>query len=71
MIPFVVEIPAKTKVALLDDRGFAFPIGTDVLLLEQLGDEWFVEIVTLDDTTRCGKRYSHFMVKHDNLDIEQ
>ncbi len=67
----MVEIPAKTKVVLLDDHGVAFPIGTDVLLLEQLGDEWFAEIVTLDSSRRCGKRYSHFMVKHENLDIEQ
>lgn len=71
MIPFVVEIRAKTKIVLLDDRGSAFPVGVEVLLLEQLGDEWFVEIVTLDSSMRCGKRYSHFMVKHENLDIEQ
>ena len=67
----MVEIPAKTKVVLLDDHGFAFPIGTDVLLLEQLGDEWFAEVVTLDSSRRCGKRYSHFMVKHEDLQIEQ
>ena len=71
MIAFVVEIRAKTKIRLVDDAGIIFPAGTEALLLEQLGDEWFIEIVTIDSSMRCGKRYSHFMVKHADLDIHQ
>ena len=66
-----VEIQAKMKVAMSTEKGEIFPAGTEVLLLEQVGDEWFVEITIPDDDKPTGKRYEYLMAPHQDLDIEQ
>lgn len=66
-----VEIAAKTKVQVVTDSGNTFPAGTDVLLLEQVGDEWFTEFVIADPSSASGRRWDYAMVKHCDLDISQ
>ena len=53
------------------EKGEIFPAGTDVILLEQVGDEWFAEIVIPDESRPAGKRYEYLMAAHHDLDIEQ
>ena len=66
-----VEIKARTKVALSTEKGEIFPAGTQCLLLEQVGEEWFTEFVILDASRPTGKRYEHLMAHQRDLDIEQ
>lgn len=66
-----IEIAARTKVEVTTDSGNTFPAGTDVLLLEQVGDEWFTEFVIPDSSRPTGRRWDYMMVKHVDLDINQ
>jgi hypothetical protein len=66
-----VEIKAKTKIAISDERGEIFPAGTDVLLLDQDREEWFAEFTIPDESRPTGKRYAYVMVHQGDLDIEQ
>lgn len=66
-----VEIAAKTKIELTTDCGETFPVGTRVLLLEQVGDEWFTEFVIENVDAQGKKRWAYMMVKHEDLDISQ
>jgi hypothetical protein len=66
-----IEIAARTKIDLTTDSGDMFPAGTDVLLLEQVGDEWFTEFVIEDSSRLTGKRWAYMMVAHGDLDISQ
>lgn len=44
-----------------------FAVGTEVLCLGQVGDEWFAEFVVHE---RAGKRYVHVMLKCEDVSIE-
>ena len=66
-----VEIKARTKVLLTSERGEIFPAGSECLLLDQVGDEWFVEFEISDANRPTGKRYDYIMVDGHDLNIEQ